>query len=179
MEFSKILDLRRSIREYKENTSISREDVETIIRTAQLAPSWKNSQTARYYVVMSPEKLVKVKENCLPESNRRKSANAPVLIVTAFEKGISGFNTPTEPTNELGDEWGAYDLGLQNQLLLLKASELGYDTLIMGMRNADALRAELSIPETQKVVAVIALGKRDIDPSMPNHKPLDEILKIF
>lgn len=47
MELQKVLSERRSIRRYK-NSSIPQNDIETIIQAAQEAPSWKNSQTARY-----------------------------------------------------------------------------------------------------------------------------------
>lgn len=83
------------------------------------------------------------------------------------------------PVNELGDKWGAYDLGLQNELLLLKARELGLDTLIMGIRDGEKLRKALDIPETQDVVSVIALGYRDINPDMPARKDIDYITKYF
>ncbi len=179
MNLNEVIESRRSIRAYKPDTSIDRETVFDIIRTAQQAPSWKNSQTGRYYVVMSTEKVKKIKSECLPEFNQRNSSNAPVLIVTAFEKSVSGFDNENKPVNELGDEWGAYDLGLQNQLLILKAREYNLDTLIMGIRNEVALREELSIPESQEVVAVIALGYRNIEPVKPNRKEVEDILKFF
>lgn len=179
MEFSQLLETRRSIRAYKPGTEISREDIEKILSAAQKAPSWKNSQTGRYYVVTSPEKLAEVKEKCLPDRNRANCANAPVLIVTAFEKNCSGFRSDGAPENELGDKWGAYDLGLQNQNLIMQARELGFDTLIMGIRDEKQLRTVLDIPETQDVVAVISLGYRDIDPEAPKRKPLDEIAKFL
>lgn len=39
------------------------------------------------------------------------------------------------------------------------------DTLIMGIRDADALREILGIDGDQEVVSVIAVGYRDIDPA--------------
>ena len=78
-----------------------------------------------------------------------------------------------------GDFWGAYDNGLSNAYLVLKARAMGFDTLIMGMRNADALRDLFAIPENETVLAVIALGYRAEDPSTPVHRPLDEIAKFF
>ena len=91
------------------------------------------------------------------------------------EKGVSGFNG-AEPVNELGNEWGAYDLGLQNMLLCLKARELGLDTLIMGIRDGEAIRAAAQIPDTQAVFAVIALGYRDQDPSARPRKAGEEVV---
>ena len=179
MEFTQLLENRRSIRAYKENTQISVETVKELISAAQQAPSWKNSQTGRYYAVSSKEMLAKVKTECLPQFNQRNSCNAPLLIVTAFVKGIAGFDNDALPVNELGDEWGAYDLGLQNSLLVLKARELGLDTLIMGIRDEVKLRELLGIPESEEIVSVIAVGYRDIEPKKPVRKEIDEILKLY
>ena len=76
MELSRAAESRRSIRAYKEQP-VERQKVEEIIRFLQNAPSWKNSQTGRYYVVMSPDKLKRVKSGCLPEFNQK---NCPIFL---------------------------------------------------------------------------------------------------
>ncbi len=43
--------------------------------------------------------------------------------------------------------------------LILKATELGLSTLIMGLRDGDKIRDMLSIPESETIVSVIAVGK--------------------
>ncbi len=175
MEYMDLINQRRSVRAYRDRP-VARELVDEVIRAAQLAPSWKNSQTSRYYVALSPEAQAKIRA-CLPAYNQKNSANA-ALIITAYEKGVSGFNDG-EPVNELGNEWGAYDLGLQNMLLTLKARELGLDTLIMGMRDGDAIRIAANIPDTQAVVAVIALGYWGQDPAARPRKAVDEITRYM
>lgn len=175
MEFMELAKERRSVRAYKDQP-VPRSLVDEIIQAAQLAPSWKNSQTGRYYVALDPAAREKVWA-CLPSYNQKSSANA-ALIVTAYEKGVSGFNAG-EPVNELGNEWGAYDLGLQNTLLCLRARELGLDTLIMGIRDADALRAAAHIPDTQAVFSVIALGYRDQDPNPRPRKATEDVVKYL
>lgn len=54
---------------------------------------------------------------------------------------------------------GAYDAGLASSYFVLAAKNHGWDTLIMGMRDAAAIRRILSIPEDETVMSVIALGK--------------------
>ena len=97
-------------------------------------------------------------KNVCRNSIRKNSAGAGALIVTTFVKGLVGFDNDGNPVNEAGDGWGYYDLGLQNENLLLKATELGLDTLVMGIRDGEAIREMLNIPETENVVAVIAVG---------------------
>ncbi len=178
MEFGKLMSERRSIRAYRKD-AVDKKDVESIIAAAQQAPSWKNSQTGRYYAVMSKDNVDHIREHCLPEFNRKNTADAPVYIITAFEKGIAGFDNDKNAVNELGDKWGAYDLGLQNENMILKARELGLGTLIMGIRDEKALRTKLNIPDTQEVVAVIALGYRNIEPSAPARKSIENIVKFY
>lgn len=175
MTFDEVAKERRSVRAYKADEKVSKEMVEELIEAAQLAPTWKNSQTGRYYIVMSEEKLTKVKQECLPEFNRNNCADAPVLIVTTFVKNRAGFNREGVADNELGNMWGAYDLGLQNENLLLKAKDLGLDTLVMGIRDGEKLREVLNIPAEQEVVAVISVGYRNQNPDMPKRKALEDI----
>ena len=179
MDFQELLMARRSIRAYKEGVSVSEDEIKQMIAAAQQAPSWKNSQTARYYAVTSEEMLTKVKAEALPEFNAASANHAAALIVTTFEKTRAGFNREGVADNELGDEWGAYDLGLQNMILVLKAKELGYDSLIMGIRDGEALRKLLGVPDSQEVVAVISVGKRVEDVEAPKRKPTEDIVKFF
>ena len=179
MEFLKLIEERRSIRAYKEGVTVSREDVEQMIYAAQQAPSWKNSETGRYYAVISPEAVAEVREKCLPSFNFDRTANVGAFIVTAFKRGISGFTPDGAKTDEHGNGWGAYDLGLQNQNLLLRAKELGYDTLIMGLRRENELRAILNIPDDEALMSVIAVGKRVADPEKPERKAMDDVVKFF
>ena len=179
MEFLKLIEERRSIRSYAEGVALSREDVEQMIYAAQQAPSWKNSETGRYYAVISPDAVKKVRETCLPGFNFERTANVAGFIVTAFKRGVAGFTPDGQKTDEHGNGWGAYDLGLQNQLLLLRARELGYDTLIMGLRKENELRTILGISDDEALMAVIAVGKRTADPEKPPRKAMDDIVKFF
>ena len=178
MELTHVLEARRSIRKY-EYKPVRREDIEQMIQAATLAPSWKNSQTARYHVVTSEAMLQEIKENCLPEFNRNNAQNAPVLIICSFVKNRSGFERDGQPTNEIGQGWGIYDLGIHNENLLLKATELGLDTLVMGIRDADKIRETLHIPEDEEIVSVICVGYRAINPKMPKRKTVEEIAKFY
>ncbi len=176
MEFEKLIEERRSIRKYDTSRRATKEEVEAMVQAAIQAPSWKNSQTARYYAVLEEELCETFSESCLPQFNQNNSRGASYLVTT-FVKNHSGFNRETgEPDNECGNGWGYYDLGLQNENLILKAKELGLDTLIMGIRDAEKIRELCKIPETEQIVSVIAVGYRDINPDKPKRKTPEDIL---
>ncbi|MGN0311570.1 MAG: nitroreductase family protein [Lachnospiraceae bacterium] len=179
MRFQDVLEERRSIRDYKEGMQISREQLEELIHAAMLAPSWKNSETARYYVVSSKELFEKIRTECLPDFNRDRTRAASAYIVVTYKKGISGFTDSNEAVNEIGDGWGCFDLGLATENLLLKAQDLGLGTLVMGIRDEKGLRSLLSIPKTENVMAVIAVGVANVHPPMPKRKPLEEVATFF
>lgn len=113
----------------------------------------------------------------MPEFNAKNVADAPVLIVMSFVGSRSGFDKDKNPVNEVGEGWGFYDCGLATENLLLKATELGYGTLVMGIRDEVKLRELLNIPKDEIIVAVIGLGIQDIAPSKPERKPLLDVLK--
>ena len=176
MEFSKLIQERRSVRKYAAGTELTEETLREIIEDARLAPSWKNSQTARCHVALTPEARAKVSD-CLLFGNSKVTENSCAYIVTSFVRDIAGF-TKGVADNEMGNLVGAYDLGLYNAYLVLKAKDAGYDSLIMGLRDADALREVLSIPEDEEICMVIALGARDEEPALRPRKTSAEIAEI-
>ena len=166
MEFSKLVEERRSCRSFTTEKP-TKQEIEEIIKCSIQAPSWKNSETGRYYVALDEKTISEVYE-CLPDFNKTSSKNAAYIIAT-FKKGISGNGN---------DNWGSYDLGLQNSYLILKAKELGYDTLIMGLRDEDGLRKIFSIPDDEIMLPVIAIGKKNSELTNRPRKELEEVLKI-
>ena len=176
VSFDEVLTTRRSVRSYDASKKISEAEVRELLTATQEAPSWANQQPTKYYVAISDEKVAAVQD--MVGGNKERIKDAPVLIVSTYERGKSGFFQGNQ-TNEVGDGWGAYDNGLSNCYLILKARSMGFDTLIMGMRDADALRALFDIPESETIMAVISLGYRAGEPNRPERRPLDDIVKFY
>ena len=152
MELQAVMEKRRSIRNYNPERKVTKEQLEELIKAASYAPSWKNLQTSRYYCVLSENAVKELREKCLPEFNQANSEGAGAY----------------------------YDLGLQNDNLLLKAAELGLDTLVMGIRDGEALRELLNIPDSENVVSVIAVGYRGQEPpERPKRKELEVVAKFI
>ena len=113
----------------------------------------------------------------LPSFNRNSSAGA-ALVVTTYVRNVVGYNDGA-PVNEIGNGWGAYDLGLHDAYLVLAAKNAGYDTLIMGIRDADVIRAKLGIPENEEIMSVIAVGKAAEAPDPRPRKAFEEVVRFF
>ena len=180
MEFQQVIDTRQSVRSFNGN-QISNEILHEMVSAATAAPSWKNTQTSRYYCISTPELVNKFRETVLPEFNKNSTKGATAYIVTTFRKNISGYNKATgEADNEVGNGWGAYDLGLHDMLLCAKAVELGVDTLIMGLRDADVVADFCGIPEDEQIMSIIAVGYRtESVTGKPSRKSVDDIAKFI
>lgn len=101
--FDEVLTSRRSIRAYDATKKISEAEVRELLVATQEAPSWANQQPTKYYVAISEEKLKAVQD--MVGGNKERIKDAPVLIVSTFERGKSGFFQGNQ-TNEIGDGWG-------------------------------------------------------------------------
>ena len=175
MEFRELIAERRSVRKYEE--AAGHDALVSILKEAQRAPSWKNLQASRCYVVETPEELENFRAAVLPSFNQNSSAKA-ALIVTTYVRDLVGFSGG-RPDNEIGNGWGAYDLGLHDAYLVLAAQNAGYDTLIMGIRDADAIRTRLGIPENEEIMSVIAVGKGRESPALRPRKALEEVTCFY
>ena len=173
MELQTCLATRRSIRRFQP-TPVSRETIRELIVAANLAPSWKNSQTGRYYV--ADGKAKEAMAELLPQFNQNATKDAPVLIVATAVKGISGFTADGGYATHLKEGFQCFDNGLQVENLCLKAWDLGLGTLIMGLYDEAAIRDFFPIPESEEIVCVIALGYPDIEPKAPQRLPVDTLV---
>ena len=64
--------------------------------------------------------------------------------------------------------------------MLLKATDLGIDSIVLGLRDAAQLRQALEIANNEEVGAVIALGYRNVqNVPQPKRKDLSEIVHLF
>ena len=142
-----------------------------------MAPSWKNSQSARFYVAHSS----KAKENaiaCLAEFNRERARDAACIIITAIKKGRSGYERDGSPSTHLGHGFECFDNGLCVQNICLKAYDMGYGSLIMGLYDEKMTREVFEIPEEYAICTFVAIGKAGICPEAPQRRALEEILVI-
>ena len=176
MEFKELIEARRSVRKYAPG-EISKAEVEAIVGEALNAPSWKNTEATRYYAAISAEAKGRLWKEALPGFNVTSTANAAALVAVSFKKGESGY-MGTAAANELGEMWGAYDCGLASAYLVLAAKNHSWDSLILGIRDAEKIKALMGIPQDEVVTSVIALGKAAQSAAKPSRKPVGDVLKV-
>lgn len=86
MEFTKLLEERRSIRAFDPEKHVTAEQIQEIVQAAIQAPSWKNSQTTRYYALVTPEKVEEFSAKCLPEFNQKMETAGAITISACTTK---------------------------------------------------------------------------------------------
>ncbi len=168
MEFSPLLIKRRSCRVF-ESTPVTEEQIEEILQAGCWAPSPLNLQPWEFIVVTDPDIKKRVKEAGEKAKNEVIAANgpgwakkysadfvqdAPLLIAVVFDPGKGGLGT------FFGQPHGALQAAsacIQN--MMLKASELGLESLWFTFFRPDELVPVLNIPENLEIAGVIALGK--------------------
>ena len=173
MELYDAIYTRRSIRAYDPEKPVARETLDKIISAAQMAPSWKNTQTADFIAVVTPEMRRKVLE-ALPAFNANSAAGAPVILILTARKFRAGYERDGSYSTKKEDRWEMFDSGLAAQNLCLAAWNEGLGTCIMGIYDEDRLPALLELPEDRYVTAVIPMGYPAQSPNAPKRKDLEE-----
>ena len=174
MEVLEAIKGRRSIRKYK-STPVSNEEVNAVLEAARWAPSWANTQCARYVVVGDPGTKAKLAEAMVPPTPAIVAVReAPVVIVACAELGQSGYKKGSPVTNK-GD-WFMFDVALGMQNLALAAFSRGLGTVHVGTFDAEKVEEILGIPKGIAVVSMTPLGYPDEEPKAPPRKELSELV---
>jgi len=165
---------RRSVRKYKSDP-IPQEDLDIILEAIRWAPSWANTQCWEVIIVTDREQRKKLSE-IVPPKNPAVNAliTAPVIIVMAARKGVSGYYKGKTVTT-YGD-WFMFDVALAMQNLVLEAHSRGLGTVDLGYFDHEKAARLLAIPEDFQVVAMTPLGYPAEMPKPPSRKSLTEFV---
>lgn len=170
---------RRSIRKFQDR-KVPHEVLEQIVAAAAYAPSWKNTQVARYHVLEDPELQRRIAEEYTLgfAYNTGTLAQAPQVVVLTALKGKSGMEKDGSCTTSKGENWLMFDAGVAAQTFCLAAWEYGVGSVIMGIFDAEKVAELLRIPENETVVALIPIGYPDEEPKAPRRKGVEELLSF-
>lgn len=169
---------RRSIRQFK-SEKIEHELLAEIIETASYAPSWKNTQIARYIAVEGALKDKIAVEGTTPfPGNGKIIENAPMLIAVTVIKNRCGYERDGSFTTPRRDTWQMFDAGIASQTFCLAAYEKGIGSVILGIFDQEKIEKLLEVPEDRELVALIPIGYPAEEPIAPKRKTVDDLLSF-
>ena len=179
MEALECIKTRRSVRKFTEEP-VERALIEQIVEAAAYAPSWKNTQIARYTVVTDSEKKQRLADECMMDFafNQKTTSHAPALVVLTALNGRSGYERDGSFSTSQGTHWQSFDAGVAAQTFCLAAHACGLGTVIMGIFDEAKVAQVVDIPEGQQVSALIAIGHPAEEPVCPKRKDTETLLSF-
>ena len=170
MEFAEVVKNRYSCKKY-DGKQISEDQLDAVLQAGRLAPTAKNLQGQRIYVVQSAEGLAKIDEltPC--------RYGAPTVLLVAFDKN-SVFVYPGEKVNS-----GVEDASIVATHMMLAATNTGVDSCWLNFFDPAAVAKAFDLPENEQVLMLLDLGfAAEGFAPLPNHtsrKPLEETVKYL
>ncbi|MDO4973776.1 MAG: nitroreductase family protein [Eubacteriales bacterium] len=165
MDFIQLAEKRYSCKKYGER-AVEAEKLARILEAGRLAPTAKNLQELRVYVVRSEEGLEKI-DRVTP-----CRYGAGTVLVVAYDRR----NVFTYPGGKRDS--GTEDATIVATHLLLAAAAEGVDSCWVNFFDPEKLAAELGLPENEDVLMLLDLGyAAEGAGPLPNHgsrKPLAE-----
>ena len=167
MEFTEVVKGRYSCKKYSDRP-LEKEKLDAILEAGRVAPTAKNLQEQKVYVVQSAEMLAKI-DGVTP-----CRYGAPTVLIVAFDKN----NVFTYPG-------GMRDSGIEDATIvathmMLAAAEAGLDSCWLNYFDPDKAAEALKLPEDETLVMFLDVGYgADGVRPLPNHektKSLDELV---
>lgn len=166
MEFLELAKQRYSVRKFTDRP-IDEELLGKIIEAGRIAPTAKNQQPQRVYVLKSADAMEKI--NALSPC----IYGAPTVLMVAYDN-----TRDAVLVDQGGARFGEIDASIVCSHMMLEAAELGIGSCWVGRFNREDVRKAFGLPENIVVIALLPIGYAapDADPS-PRHseyRPMDE-----
>ena len=166
MEFTDVIRNRFSCKKYSGRGGVEDEKLAAVLEAGRLAPTAKNLQEQRIYVVRSEEALKKI------DSVTPCRYGAPVVLVVAYNKN----NVFTFPGGKRDS--GAEDAAIVATHMLLASADAGLDSCWINFFDPEKASEALGLPDDEEILMLMDLGyAAEGAGPLPNHglrKPLCE-----
>ena len=170
MEFKDVIKKRYSCKKYSDR-QVEAEKLDVILNAGRLAPTAKNLQEQKVYVVQSSEMLSRIDEvtPC--------RYGAPTVLVVAYDKD-NVFTYPGEKRDS-----GIEDATIVATHMILAAADEGVDSCWVNFFDPEKLAKALNLPECEEILMALDLGYGDEGAGpLANHenrKPLSDTVKYI
>lgn len=172
MDFLELARSRYSVRKF-DDRPIEQEKLDLILEAGNVAPTGKNSQPQRIYVIRSRENIAK-----LNELSRCIFGAKTVLLFT--------YNTNEDWKNpfDSGVRSGVQDVSIVATHIMLEAWELGIGTCWVNYFSNSKLEQELGLPREERAVLLMPIGypAKDSTPLEAMHsvyKSIDQTVRYI
>ena len=156
MEYEELIRKRCSTRLFSKK-GLEKEKIEKILEAGRVAPTAKNSQPFKIYVVESEDGIKKI------DKATKCRYGAPVVLIICGDKG-KAYNKETFSTYVM-------DASIVTTHMMLEATNIGVDNIWIELFDAKVLQGEFDIPENLEPVILLPLGyKSKLCPPSPMHK---------
>lgn len=145
MEFTEVIKGRYSCMKF-DGRPVVKDQLEAILEAGRLAPTAKNLQEQRIYVVQSAEGLAKI-DKITP----CRYGAGTVLVVAFDSKNV--FVYPGEKRDS-----GVEDASIVATHLMLAAKNAGVDSCWINFFDPEVAAKELGLPENEEVLMLLDLG---------------------
>ncbi|MCR5103229.1 MAG: nitroreductase family protein [Eubacterium sp.] len=145
MEFTDVIKNRYSCKKYSDR-NVDDEKINAILQAGRLAPTAKNLQEQRIYVVRSEEALAKI-DKATP-----CRYGAPIVIVVAFDKD----NVFTYPGGKRDS--GVEDATIVATQMILAAANEGVDSCWINYFDPEKLALDLGLPSNEEILMLMDIG---------------------
>lgn len=166
MEFHKVIRDRKSTRMFSKQT-LEKEILDKILEAGRIAPTAKNSQAFKIYVINSDEGIKK-----LDKATRCRYGSSCVLMICGDKDGVY---------KKDDHSYVDIDCSIVTTHMMLAATNEGVDNIWIGIFDKDILIKEFDIPENLVPVALLPLGyKAKLCPPSPFHnkrKSIEELVE--
>lgn len=168
-----IIIKRKSIRRYK-NKNVSVALIKELINAARLAPSGRNAQPSKYFIVKDSDTKRKLKKGKIFKQDF--AYKAPIIIICCGDPKAYP-KAKFEPGYDIPYKIKAIrDVSIAAQNLVLRATELGLGTCYIGWMHKERVKGILGIPKNYVVPFAITLGHPAENPKARPRKDLREFL---
>jgi len=205
MEFTKLIDKRRSANNFIDGVVMTEDDIRPILEDVKLAPSAFNLQHTEYIVVLDQELKEKVREAAYGQY--KVHAASGVILVLGDKEAYKqtghisqgmvdlGIITDCELENLIEDNAKFYEergeafmkedairnASLSAMLFMLAAKNRGWDTCPMIGFDQQQMRALFNVPATHEIVLMMTIGKeKENSQSLRGYrKPVEEFATYY
>lgn len=170
MEFLNLIKERYSCKKF-DSRPIDDSVLTSILEAGRLAPTAKNAQAQRVYVLFSSKALAAL------DSVTPCRYGAPVVLAVAYDRN-SVFHYPGGARDS-----GAEDATIVGVHMMLAAKNAGIDSCWVNFFDPEKLKKALALPENEDLVLLLDLGYRgEGGGTLLNHtsrKPLVETIRVL